>query len=306
MQTIKQDSSKTPWQGFVFVLIGMLSLSIAPTLIKLGLSANEAPIPLLAVRLMVAAFILWVVMGIFQPHLIRIDRRGLLSCMALGLTNSISLSSFYMALNYIDASLATVIFASHPIVVLVILQWRGEAFNQRKVIRVILAIVGIILLIGISGQIQWQGVLFAMSTAIFYGIFLVLLQELVHDYPSQQVTLYVITTMAFILSTVFLVFYPLDFSFSSTGWTVIFVTGSISTVVARYAIFTGVQKIGSSQTALLGPVETLMIVTWAILFLHESLNSWQIIGGAFIILSALLAAPQRVTRPKRKLAVSQS
>ncbi len=306
MQTTNQKSSNTPWQGVIFVLVGMLSLSIAPTLIKLGLSENEAPIPLLAARLWVAALILWFVMGIFQPHLLRIDRRGLLSCMALGLTNSISLSSFYMALNYIDASLATVIFASHPIVVLVVLQWRGEPLNQRKIVRVILAVMGIILLIGISGQIQWQGVLFAMSTALFYGIFLVLLQELVHDYPSQQVTLYVISTMALIVGTIFLIFYPLDFTFSSTGWTVIFVTGAISTVVARYAIFTGVQKIGSSQTALLGPVETLMIVTWAILFLHESLSSWQILGGGFIILSALLAAPKRAPRPKRKLVVSQT
>jgi drug/metabolite transporter (DMT)-like permease len=241
----------------------------------------------------VAAAILWGIIALFQPRLLRIDRHGLLSCMALGLANSISLSSFYMALGYIDASLATVIFASHPIVVLIILRWRGELLNKRKIARVMLAIFGIVLLIGISGHVQWQGVVFALGTAIFYGIFLVLLQELVHDYPTPQVTLYVITTMAILVGAMFLVFYPLNFEFSSTGWTVIFVTGAISTVVARYAIFTGVQRIGSSQTALLGPVETLMIVTWAVLFLHESLNGWQILGGGFVILSALLAAPRK-------------
>lgn len=290
MQTTKPIIA---WHGLAFVLVGMLSLSIAPTLIKLGLSADDAPIPLLSARLLVAAVILWVIIALFQPHLFRIDRHGLLSCMALGLANSISLSSFYMALGYIDASLATVIFASHPIVVLVILQWRGEVLNRRKIMRLLLAIIGIILLIRISGQIKWQGVLFAMSTATFYGVFLVLLQELVHDYPTPQVTLYVITTMAVIVGAAFLLFYPVNFNFSSTGWTVIFITGVISTVVARYAIFTGVQRIGSSQTALLGPIETLMIVTWAVLFLHESLNSWQILGGSFIILSALLATPSK-------------
>lgn len=295
MQTTKPVVA---WHGLAFVLVGMLSLSIAPTLIKLGLSANEAPIPLLSARLLVAAIILWVIIAVFQPHLFRIDQHGLLSCIALGIANSISLSSFYMALGYIDASLATVIFASHPIVVLFILRWRGELLNRRKIVRVILAVAGIILLIGISGHIEWQGVLFALGTALFYGIFLVLLQELVHDYPTPQVTLYVITTMAIIVGTAFLLFYPLSFAFSSTGWTVIFVTGAISTVVARYAIFTGVQRIGSGQTALLGPVETLMIVTWAVLFLDETLNIWQIGGGALVLLSALLAAPR--PRPIKK------
>jgi drug/metabolite transporter (DMT)-like permease len=73
------------------------------------------------------------------------------------------------------------------------------------------------------------------------------------------------------------------------GWAVVVWTGLVATAFARFAIFTGIQRIGSGQTALLGPVETMCIVAGAVLFLGERLALQASFGGLLVLGSALLA-----------------
>jgi drug/metabolite transporter (DMT)-like permease len=48
-------------------------------------------------------------------------------------------------------------------------------------------------------------------------------------------------------------------------------------------------RIGGAQMALFGPLETLLSVIWSIIFLNEQLAPLQLVGGALILVSALLA-----------------
>jgi drug/metabolite transporter (DMT)-like permease len=54
-------------------------------------------------------------------------------------------------------------------------------------------------------------------------------------------------------------------------------------------MFSGLQRIGGGQVALLVPLETLLSVLWSVLFLQEHLSLWQALGGVLILSSALLA-----------------
>jgi drug/metabolite transporter (DMT)-like permease len=56
-----------------------------------------------------------------------------------------------------------------------------------------------------------------------------------------------------------------------------------------------INRIGSGQMALLTPLETLLTVTWSMLFLDERLTTIQWVGGGLILASALLAI-QRLGR----------
>jgi drug/metabolite transporter (DMT)-like permease len=291
--------------GVVLILIAMLSLSLAPTFIKWGIAADEGPIPLLTMRLVTGAIALWIGVLLFKPQLARIDPRGLMACGTVGVANSISLTCFYLALEYIDASLATVIFAMHPIGVLAILVARGEKLTGRQVIRLIMALGGLVLLIGIGGEaIEWTGVALAFGTATFYALYIVLIQEALRGYPPQQTTPYVITIMAAILTVVYMLQGDVSLSFSGPGWAAILFTGLISTAVARFLLFAGIQKAGSGPAALLGPFETLMVVVWAVLLLGERLTTLQAAGGALILISSALAAPRYRRLPRASRAFS--
>jgi drug/metabolite transporter (DMT)-like permease len=105
----------------------------------------------------------------------------------------------------------------------------------------------------------------------------------------QTMALYVVSFMAVIVTAARLL-QPVPWQMPSpVGWGVILGTGLISTVAARLALFAGIQRIGSGQTALLGPIETALTVLWATLFLGEQLSPVQWAGGLSILVSALLA-----------------
>ena len=80
------------------------------------------------------------------------------------------------------------------------------------------------------------------------------------------------------------------------GWLLLVIFVVVASYFAWWAMFTAINQIGGSQMALLMPIETLLSVVWSIGLLGESMQVSQGLGGALILLSALLAAqwmPQR-------------
>jgi drug/metabolite transporter (DMT)-like permease len=67
----------------------------------------------------------------------------------------------------------------------------------------------------------------------------------------------------------------------------------ISTFLARLCFHGAIQRMGSGQMSLLMSLETMLSVTWSVLFLGEQLLQWQWLGAGLILISALLAAKER-------------
>ena len=274
--------------GLLLVLLSTVCLSVAPTLVKLGLAAAVDPVTLIAMRLIVAAAAFWVAFPIVWPDALRIDRRGLARCAAVAVANSISLLCFYLALTRIEASVAHMIFSLYPLVALVLLAGRGERITRRSLARLGLGLLGVYLLVGLGGRVDLLGASLVVGTAVAYALHMTLIQWYLGDYPSQTVALYVVSLMALILTAVRLLQFRPWQPLSPVGWGVVLVTALVSTVLARLALFAGIQRIGSGQAALFGPIETLLTVLWAFLFLGERLSPVQWAGGLSILLSAML------------------
>ena len=275
--------------GIGLVLLAIISLSIAPTLIKVGLAAEAGPITLLALRFLVAAVAFWTVFPLARRSALVMDRRGLLSCAAVAVANTISLLCFYLAAERIDASVAIMIFSLYPLFALLLLATRGESITRRTVERLALAGAGVYLLIGLSGRSDTGGLLLALGTAAAYAAHMVLAQWLLADYPPQTVALYTVTIMAGMMLGIWLLQGNSWQILSPSGWMVILVTGLVSTFVARLAMFAAIHRIGSGQVALMGPLELLMGVVWTQIFLDERLSALQIVGGLLILASAILS-----------------
>lgn len=280
-------------RGSLMVLFASLCLSTTPPVIKLGLEAHVDPIPLLTFRLWVGTIVLWVVMGFLQPAMLRMDRRGLIGCFIAAAANSVSLSCFYIALTLIDVSIATVIFSFYPLVTILFLAFGGEQITRRISLRLVLVIAGVYFLVVPGGKIHIVGILLVITTAVFYSAQLIVIQWRLSQYPSRQVTLYIITFMALNMTFVYGFLYREMPVLSPVGWSVVLWTGIVSTAIARFALFAGIRRIGSGQTALLGPVETLLTVLWAILFLDEHLSPLQMFGAFLVIAGATLAFQRR-------------
>jgi drug/metabolite transporter (DMT)-like permease len=133
--------------------------------------------------------------------------------------------------------------------------------------------------------------------AVFYGAFLFLVEKTLGDASSLTVTIYLDTFVAVLLSLVYLFQYRTWQPITTNGWGIIVFTGLLSTALAHFFFVSAVKKIGSGETALINPFETVFTVIWAMLFLGDRLSGWQWLGGALILVSAFLigrqiAAPQ--------------
>jgi drug/metabolite transporter (DMT)-like permease len=281
--------------GVIQVLAAILSLSITPILIKVGLAAQVDPVSLLTARLVVAAIALWVVVLVFRPQARSIDLRGLGSCALVALANCTSLLGFYVALSRIDASVAHVIFALYPAAALCLLALRGERIPTLGFVRLGLGLAGVYLLVGLDSGVEATGAALASLAAVAYALHLTMIQWRLGSYAAETVALYVITLMALFISIVRVVSFAPWAPLPPVAWTVVIITGLLSTVVARLLLFAGIRRIGSGQAALLGPFETLLTVIWATLFLGEHLSARQALGGILILGSALLAATPAAT-----------
>jgi drug/metabolite transporter (DMT)-like permease len=69
------------------------------------------------------------------------------------------------------------------------------------------------------------------------------------------------------------------------------------------ATVAGIRKLGGGQTALLLPVETMLSVCWAALFLGERISSRQSAGAILVLSSVLLATVFRRRPPVRSTEV---
>jgi drug/metabolite transporter (DMT)-like permease len=274
--------------GYLYVLIAVLCAGLASVFTKGVLTAGTPPVPLLATRLILSAALLWVIMVFVFRQRIPLERRLIVWGIAAGLCNAVSLTAFYMGLMEMDASVAMVLFSTNPLVVLALLALIGIRPRPIDGVRAGLALCGVLLLVGIGGQVSLRGVAWIMVTVMMYSLHMIIVQRRLHGYNSAQIAPLFITVMAVCVGGLhFLTSAPAAwFSFTPQAWLVIAFTAVFSTVIARLALIAGIQRIGSGQTALFSPLETVIAVMFAALFLHERLTALQMVGGALVLLSA--------------------
>jgi len=290
MQSAYAAPKSLPWIGWLVAFCASLSFSIAPSVGRAAILSGMEPVELLVSRFLLAVSLIWLTLLIRKPKSTqKIDLSGMGSICLVGLLNGAAMLCFFFGLARLDASMIAMALSTLPVFVLMILALQGERLNRRKITRLALAIAGLYLLIGPGGTADPTGMLFAMVAVILFAIQLVLVQPLSYKYDSQTVTRYVMTVM---LVVIFCYWWYEDGIWqwpSNEDWFYIILLGVVSTYAARLFLYSAIRHVGSGQMSLLMPLETLLSICWAVLFLNERLNTFQWIGGTLIVFSAVLA-----------------
>jgi len=233
-----------------------LSFSIAPSVGRAAILSGMEPVELLVSRFLLAVSLIWLTLLIRKPKSTqKIDLSGMGSICLVGLLNGAAMLCFFFGLARLDASMIAMALSTLPP----------------------------------GGTADPTGMLFAMVAVILFAIQLVLVQPLSYKYDSQTVTRYVMTVM---LVVIFCYWWYEDGIWqwpSNEDWFYIILLGVVSTYAARLFLYSAIRHVGSGQMSLLMPLETLLSICWAVLFLNERLNTFQWIGGTLIVFSAVLA-----------------
>lgn len=283
------------WLGWFLAIASTVAFSLATPLGKTAIGLGIGPTTILVLRFGISIGLLVITLGITAPRKLRVDRKGLLIIGGAGFINGFGVLAFFWSLTRLDATIATMIFSLSPLVVLGVLALGGEKLTYRHLIRLALGLLGVYLLIGPNGRVDWLGVLLICGSMICLSVEFSVIQWFARNYDTRTITLYVMLGMLLTNGTFWLAQGPAWPNPGWSGWLVIGVMGVVTGFFAWWAMFTGMRYIGAGQVILLTPLETLLSVLWAVIFLQERLLFWQWLGGLLILISAILAA-KRLSR----------
>jgi drug/metabolite transporter (DMT)-like permease len=234
--------------------------------------------------------------------LLKVKRQDLPWLAAMG---AISIGMFHvmwnMAVLINGVSVATVIQANAPIFVTIMawLLWR-EPLTRRKIVAIVLAFVGTVLIARLGGlgatQISLFGLLIALAAAFAYGGFSLFGKKLVGNYSSWTILLYTFGFGALILLPFqFRVPIPWPLSPQVLGWYAGLIL--LSTISGFGLYTTGLRYLQASVAAIVATTEVVFAAVVSYIVLGERLDGWQILGAILVIGGVILLSwPRRGVR----------
>lgn len=232
---------------------------------------------------------------IFKPKLLVVKKKDLPWLIGMG---SISIGIFHIFWNkavvMIGASLATVVQCNAPIFV-TILAWFlfGEKITGRKVTAVILAVVGTVLVSGITSVGEWKivpiGLLIALGSAITYGSLSLFGKKLSGDYSAWTIMFYIFTFGTMTLFAVQLG--QPDPWPSSPNFLPLFTGFVLISTIVGFTLYTSALKfLPASVASITATTEIFFASILAFIFLNERMDLWQILGSVLIISGVILVS----------------
>jgi drug/metabolite transporter (DMT)-like permease len=242
--------------------------------------------------------------AIVRPALLRVKRRDIPWLVAMG---AISIGFFHVLWNtsvlLIGASVSTVIQSNAPIFVTA-MAWIifKESLTLRKIIAIVLAVAGTVLISGILGmstiKIPQLGLIASVSSGIFYGAFSLFGKKLSGDYNSWTILLYIFGFASLILLP-FQLLNPSSFphQFPALAY---FAGLILIATISGFALYTtALGRLQASIAAITATSEIVFAAVYAYFILAERMDIWQILGAALVISGVvLISLPNGHLKPK--------
>jgi len=286
-------------KGIAAALASAFFLGMAPVFGKRAMMLGMPPLAVVAIRTLLAALILLIIIVAFKRQYLFIYPAGLLGCLLAGWINGLGSLFYYSALGRIGAGVGQLLYSTYPIFVVLWLFLDRQPPSRLTLFRIGLSIPAIFLLVQTDGQpIDIVGVIQMLIGAALYALHLPINQRVLYDMPPPTVTLYTLLAMSAITIPV-LFFGDTSGLFTQTAgwWPLLGLT--LVTFLSRLTLFMGVKNIGGMQTAILGLSELLVAMAMAQLWLGERLSTQQWIGAIFLCASVFLIGLEKAPQKKR-------
>lgn len=279
--------------GVTCVLLGTFLFACKGIFIKLAYAHGISAAPLLMLRMLFALpFYLCMAIWLHNQQKMVIPRQQLIPILGLGLVGYY-LASFldFWGLEYISAGLERLVLYIYPTVVVLILAfWKKNAISLREKLAMAVAYVGIIFVF--LHELQFHqtfsatliGGTLVFFSAVSYAFFVVMTSE-----KAKQVGSLTFTTYCMISASAGVIIHNLavsdlrELAQPAPVYWLSFGLAIFSTVIPSFLMNKGIASIGPSKAAIMGSIGPVVTVFFAAWFLHEVINTTQLIGAALII-----------------------
>lgn len=270
-------------------LLTPVFLGVAPIFGKIALRAGADSFGVAALRTIMAITLLWVVYALFFRRFIFANPAALMGCITIGAVNGVGALCYYSGLVRLDAGMVQLINGMYLVVAVGLTHLRGGRVDGRTLLRVAMAVTALVVLTTLGErQVDLIGVGLMLGSALMFAGTLVLGQFVLYEVPPQTMALYALSTMAVILTMVWLaVGQPLTPEIAAAALPPIIILG-ITTALSRLAMYASVKFLGGIQTAIMAVAEIGVALILSAVTLGERLSPAQWAGVAMLAGSLLL------------------
>lgn len=200
----------------------------------------------------------------------------------------------YQSYDYTTIANATLGYYFAPVFVMILAPFiLKESLAKKKIVCIIIAVVGLILIVveGIhaSHTNDLLGISFGLTAALFYAA-LLLLNKFIQDIDKLACTIIQLGLTALILMPyVFLTEGFGIFSVSASSIPFILILGIVNTGLGFWLFFAGMKNLNGQSIAMLSYVDPFVAIFISAIVLQEHMTTIQLCGGALLLGSTLMS-----------------
>ena len=274
-------------RGTAAILIAAASYGFLGVFVKLALEAGVQVLPLAAWRFLLGAAVVWVLLAVRGRPLPPVSRWPGLA--GLGVLYAVDALAFIVALQWVPASTAVLVFYIYPVaVVFLAAAFLGERLTPRKLAATGAALVGCALTVG-GGLSRGRPLGFALILLAMLALstYIVLSRPIMRSVPAHGGAAVTLGSTAVILLGVALARGGLSLGGGTRGAVLVILLAVVSTALPITLFLVGIRHVGAGRAAVYSTIEPVVTVISAGLVLGERIGLLQYVGGV-LILTAIL------------------
>lgn len=218
----------------------------------------------------------------------------------------ISVSAQLLGIKYANASLASLINAMNPIMIMIFASiFLKEKLTIKKAICVIMAVSGAGIIIGnVNGSSQNMGIIFSIISVILWSLVAIVTKKMTEKYDSSIVTMYAMFVAA--ICTLPVSIYEINtaeyFKFDISALLSLLYMGIVCTAVAYVFWNKSLSLIEASTCSMFYPFQPVISTILGIIFLGERININFILGAAIILCAVFFSVFSKEKVYNKKIA----
>ena len=239
--------------------------------------------------------------AIWNRPLLRVRTGDLWLFAAFG---AVSIAVFFFvylyAISRTSVATAAILLYTAPVWVIILSRILfGEALTRGKVLAVVLAFVGCMLVVRgydpASLRLNLPGVLAGLASGFTYGMYSIFGKTTLRRYSPLTTLVYALGIGAFLLGAAAWAAGVLGPAHTLRAWAGILYLSLVTTLLAQWLYLSGLGAVEAGRASLVATIEPVVAAIFGYAALGEVLESWQILGGV-LVLSAVLTV-RRLGRP---------
>ena len=259
-------------------------------------AAGFGPLEVAQTRITTGLILVGLYILLFNRGQFKVKLKDIWCFLGTGIISLLLFSTCYFsALNYTSLAVAAILLYTAPFFVMLLsLLLFKEKMNSKKVLALILAFTGCVLVSGVGGDtvFSWKGILLGLGSGFFYALYSIFGRYAINrGYGAWTMTFY--TFLFCSIGCAFLSDWQvIGGVMAESGANILWVLGlGFVTAFLPYVLYsTGLEHMESSKASILASVEPVVSALFGVFVFHETLSLWGVLGidmvlGAIIVLN---------------------